>query len=138
MGNAQLNSIPDRHTPTALQARIIELLNINSVDWMFEDTAGGCNALSVTDAGGLRQVVCTNIDDVPHCIFIVDALDGGDECAMFATDQEIWGKARDISDDPYDFLNIALWLTDADSDPYEHHLADGSWVADLFNIDDRG
>jgi hypothetical protein len=108
-------------------------LDAKSITWIFQDTAGGCNVLSVTDPGELRQVCVHNQDDTGEgCIFIVDAVDGGSDCAMFGTFQEIWGKSTAISDNAYDFLNIALFLTDTESDPYEHRLSQGECVIDLW------
>jgi hypothetical protein len=131
------NEVPEGHTPTALQKRITELLDAKNIPWVFQDTAGGCNVLCVTDDDGLRQVCIHNQeDDGESAIFIVDAMreckSGWGECAMFGTYQEVWGVSTQISEDPYDFLNIALFLTDQDSDPYEHVLANGQRVADLW------
>lgn len=130
MGTMEARVIPQGHEPTDLQREIIKLLDIADIPWIFEDTAGGCNCLSVTDASGTRQVCVTNIDDAPGAVFAL--VEGGEECAMLGTQEERWASVVFTSDDPYDFINIARFLCDDLSDPYDHVLSDGTLVVRLF------
>jgi len=120
---------------TARQSEIMAKLDAEGIKWVFQDTAGGCNALVVLDESNYHQVVITNCeDDDDHGdIFVVDATSGKEpECALFAVWEEVWGEVVYTSHDIMDFINVARFLTQTESDPFEHYLADGRHVVDLF------
>jgi len=127
----EYNTVPPHLEPTDEQRVIMDMLTDEGIDWVLECTGGNCSALVVSDPMSMRQVVTTNFDDV-RTVFVLDGVDGGDDCALFATNVEVWATTVYESDDIMDYINIARFFTDEDSDPYEHVLSDGTHVADLF------
>jgi hypothetical protein len=131
------NLVPPGHKPTELQQSAIDKLNAENIKWIFQDTAGGCNALVVKDAYNEGQVVITNCDDDgDDVIFVIDSrfnarLDGS-ECALFGIFHEKWGNVVYKTNDVNDFMNFARFFTMRDSDPFEHVLSNGQRVHDVF------